>query len=298
MVLKPISYISINLGPNIGANDAIVGVRVVPEGRIDNVIYGRTLNPGEPDTGQAIIVERGNKLVFKVGRVKISLADVDRYSDPEPDGYLPLANTVWTWLQIPPFPEESFFRFVFAAARRLDVAHSLYRDALRDLVSHPNEPFIKSRTRIFGALGNVALMCIALGRVVRMTLDLNSRFNLNTAVPRELIDIGGKLQAIRNAFEHIDERAIGRAHQESPNDARSIFNQEDLLTSLTVRYAEHSLNLKTQVIPVLTAGRRFIYESISETGSSKTVTTPIEFGPFNGDKSETDSNTAISPFGK
>ena len=33
MVTEPITYIGVHLGPNVGADDTIVGVRVVPSGR-------------------------------------------------------------------------------------------------------------------------------------------------------------------------------------------------------------------------------------------------------------------------
>ena len=37
--------------------------------------------------------------------------------------------------------------------------------------------------------------------------------------------------AIRNAFEHIDERAVGKAHREGPKDAESVFGQSDFFCS-------------------------------------------------------------------
>ena len=67
-------------------------------------MYGRTLNYGERDNDEGILVEPGDTLIFPQGSVKVMLADVDRYSEPESDGYAPLANTVWTWLAIPPRP--------------------------------------------------------------------------------------------------------------------------------------------------------------------------------------------------
>ena len=41
MVIEDIAYISLNLGPDVGANDTIVGVRIVPTGREGNVVYAR-----------------------------------------------------------------------------------------------------------------------------------------------------------------------------------------------------------------------------------------------------------------
>ena len=65
-------------------------------------MYGRTLNPGEPDSGEGIPIEPGETLEFPVGSISVTMADVDYYAEPGPDGYSPVAGTVWTWLAIPP----------------------------------------------------------------------------------------------------------------------------------------------------------------------------------------------------
>ncbi len=54
---------------------------------IRSTVCGRTLNYGERDNGEAILVEPGDTLIFPQGSVKVMLADVDRYSEPESDGY-------------------------------------------------------------------------------------------------------------------------------------------------------------------------------------------------------------------
>ena len=97
MAIEPIAYIGLHLGPNPGTNDAVVGVRIVPTGREGNVVYARTLNADEPDTGERITLEVGEQLVLPRGSAKVSIADVDRYAEPEPDGYTAVTNTVWTW---------------------------------------------------------------------------------------------------------------------------------------------------------------------------------------------------------
>ena len=284
MIEEPITYISLNLGPDVGANDTIVGVRVVPDGRNGNEVYGRTLDSGEPDTGEGIILEAGDKLVFPPGSVKVTLQDVDRYADAELDGYAAVTNTVWTWLQIPPRPDDqAFFLYMLATSRRLDRAYALCVGALRELGQRADEPFISTRSRVFNALGNAESMCIALNRAIWMIRDAQARFPVKTAVPHEVADVQDAVRAIRNAFEHIDERAFGEARQETPAEAMSIFNQADLVTSRTIRYACHSLDMRMQVVPALVAARRFVYDVIAEAGITKTLNNSMEFGPFMDD---------------
>lgn len=283
MALEPIKYMSFNLGPDAGSNDMIVAVRVVPDGKKGDDVYGRTLNAGEPDTGEAIIVEPGNKLVFPAGTVKITLRDSDQYATPEPDGYAPVANTVWTWLQIPPSVNLAFFHYMLATARRLDTAHGLYVDVLRKLGSVTDEVFMRTRARTFDALGSADAMCIALNGAIRMIAEAKPRLSVKTRVPSTLRAVQEPVQAIRDAFEHIDERAFGGAHRETPIEAISIFNQDDLLTSGTLRYANRVLDIRTQVLPALIAARQFVYDVIAEPGTTKTVNQRIEVGPLTFD---------------
>lgn len=101
MIDKPITYLSVSPGPNAGDNDAWIGVRVVPVGRDGKSIFARTLNEGEPDSGEGIIVQPGDeRIVFPPGNLTITIKDIDRESRPGPDGYAAVSNTVWTWLTI------------------------------------------------------------------------------------------------------------------------------------------------------------------------------------------------------
>ena len=102
MSIGPITHMKLNLGPQVGEDDGIVDVRVVPIKREGRTVFVRTLNFGEPDNGEGITVEPGDTLLFQSGSMKITLTDVDRYCEPTPDGYASVANTVWSWLAIPP----------------------------------------------------------------------------------------------------------------------------------------------------------------------------------------------------
>ena len=281
MTIKPITYISFNLGPDMGIDDLLVGIRVISTGRDGRTVLGRTLNYGEMDSGEGIVLQPGERLLFPPGSVKATIQDIDRENTPGADGYAVIANTVWTWLQIGLSPDQSFFNYLFAAARRLDSAHALCVSAMSEFNNPPDESFIKYRARIYRALGNAELMCIALNRAYRMIKDIPAKFSAVTTVSNEVDTILPALTAIRDAFEHIDERAMGNVRHEQQTDALSIFNQTNFVTSGVLRYANYSLDLRLQVIPALIAGRKFILDvAIEKGGAAKTVNIPIWFGPL------------------
>ena len=275
--INPVTYISINLGPQVGVNDFLVGLRVVPAGREGNRVYGRTLNHGEPDSGEGISLKVGETLEFPPGSVSVTMADVDRYSEPGDDGYAPVTNTVWTWLQFPPRAQDGVFvNYLLAAARRLDSAHARCCGALNGLTKIPNDMGFRARETMFGALGEAESMCVALNRAIRMMVQAHETFSTSAQVPQEVEAIKECVLAIRNAFEHIDERAVGKSRRESRRDAMSVFDQTDFFTSGVLRYAKHSLDIRDEVLPAVIAGRRFIVEAATQAGLRKTYNDTIK----------------------
>ena len=278
MTIGPITYVSINLGPVVGANDFLAGVRVVPTGRNGNVVYGRSLNDGEPDSGEGISLEVGETLEFPPGSVSVTMADVDRYSEADDSGYAPVANAVWTWLAIPPREQDQVFvNYLEAMARRLDTAHVHCSGALGGLAKYPNERGFRAREARFDALGDAESMCVALSRAIGMIVGAPKTISAPSSVPQEVTAIKEAVLAIRNAFEHIDERAIGKAHREGPKDAKSVFDQSEFFRAGVLHYAGHTLDIRGDVIPALLAGRRFILETATRSGSTKTITVPIKW---------------------
>ena len=209
--------------------------------------------------------------------MQIFLEDLDRENRPGPDGYAPVSNTLWTWLTVGTPPDPALFRLLFAAARRLDTAHSLCVDVLGALTDRP-EPFIKARQRLFGALGIAELMCVALGRAVDMFQSIPSTFLPPVTLPKTLSVASPALREIRNAFEHIEDRAVGNVRGKPHDDALSIFDQRDFIASGVLRYASYSLDLRSDVVPMLVDSRRAVLEvAIAAAGEARTLNVPVDF---------------------
>ena len=278
--MEPITHISLNIGPTVGGDDCVVALRVVPDGRDGNTVHGRTLNFGEPDSGEAITVGSGEELVFRPGSVKVAIADVERFIALDPVSNT-ISNLVWSWLNIPPVPDPDFFNYSFAMARRIDRVYALHSSIMSDMNTNDDEPFVNNRARLFSTVGDVEIMCITMNRAIEMIKRAGDMISAATRVPAEVDAIHEALLAVRNAFEHIDERAIGKAIKEGPTDARSIFDQTSVIQSGVVSYAGQSLNLKTDVPPALDAARHFVRDVITERGTTKTASgTQIKFGPM------------------
>jgi hypothetical protein len=257
-----VRYLSINMTPEVGANDWLVAVRIVPDGRDGTKVYGRSLKAGEVDPDVPVIFDpnAGEELHFRPGSVQITIQDVDRMAKPGPDGYATISNTVWTWLSIGAPTAPTLFRFLLAASRRLDTAHSLYTQVEAALGGFSGAS-PHQREQLFAALGVSELLCVALGRAVDMLQKIPTTFSVDVQLPATITSKAFALREIRNAFEHIEDRALGKVRGKLDADALSIFDQGDLFTRGVLTYASHSLGLRSEVLPMLVHARRAAFET-------------------------------------
>ena len=123
-----IRYLGLTLTPEAGADDILVSVRIVPDGRDGDTIFARTLLPNESDTGASVIVDacKGEKLEFREGAILLTIQDVDRSASVDEYGYAPLTNTLWTWLSLGGSLPQAVYKLLPSVGRRLDASNILH----------------------------------------------------------------------------------------------------------------------------------------------------------------------------
>jgi hypothetical protein len=196
-----VRFLSTNVTPEVGANDGLVAVRVVPAGRDGTKVYGRTLKSGEIDPGVPVTYDpyAGEELHFRPGSIQITIQDIDRMTKPGPDGCATISNTMWTWLIVGGPTSLTLFRFLLAASRRLDTAHSLYTQVEAALGSISG-PYPNQREQTFAALGLSEVLCVALSRAVNILKRISTQFSVNLQLPPTITGKALALQEIRNGI--------------------------------------------------------------------------------------------------
>lgn len=259
-----------NEGNNQDQGDFLFGFRVVPIKREGNIVYARTLRRGEEDTGEAVHLEPGDQLVFPAGEIVVDSRDIDEYYNPKGlGGYRPVANTVWTWHRVAK-EQLGFFLFFFSLARRTDAAHALWASAIQARDKARQDEGISQRQGHFKALAAAKMAIVALGRCYRMVCGLIEKYCPELQVPDSVTKTLEAVQEMRNAFEHIDERAEGKVGRgKSHLDALTIFNQPDFVESSILRYKSYELDFETDVIAALVDCRELIMEAIDERAKQK-----------------------------
>jgi len=94
-----------------------------------------------------------------------------------------------------------------------------------------------------------------------MLQQIPTKFSVDLQLPATITRKALALREIRNAFEHIEDRALGKVRGKTDADALSIFDQRDLFTRGVLTYASHSLALRSEVLPMLVHARRAAFET-------------------------------------
>lgn len=258
IVLAAYSHTGLHTTPEPGpVSDLVHSMRIVPLRREGSTVYARTLRHGEEDDGRRVHVRPGDNLVLE--SVAVELDAIDANQESTESGYVPLTSVLSAWFSTNPqsWPE-ALIRYALAAARRLDMANELLIRvrAIEDEVNaNPDLPGPQIRRGIFTVVGNVELAVISLGRAIAMIASLPDKFALAHDIPQTLTDCLPALQAIRNAYEHIEDRAFGTVRDKESPVALSIFDYRDLLANDRIIYGEHTLDLAEEVPALLATAR-------------------------------------------
>lgn len=237
---------------NLGPDSAVEHVgRVVPAGSDENTVYLRTLRPDEEDSGEVVHVPAGKRIAFQAGDLSIDSEDIDAKSRKGRGGYAPIADTIWTWYRMAGAEDSSLLMLLLAAARRLDASHVFWSETMAALEKSRDLEGIERRATLFQALAMAEVTVISLSRAVAMIHRLESKFALGLQFPENFDSNGKALGRMRNALEHIDERAMNQAKDGTADSAMSIFVQPLFVEQGVLTYAGEGLAFATGVLNVL-----------------------------------------------
>jgi hypothetical protein len=267
----PLHSVTINTNPTVGDTTGfVVGIPVAEDRRDDSrqEIWLRTLRLSEGTQTRRVRAPWGYKVTFDAGAVVLEIEWIDRMFPPDADGYAPLTNTLWTWMNIGLAPEsEAVARYLLAAARRLDVAHRGFHRILDNLETfNRGAPGPQTRLALFEIVGEVEITIVALSRAVDMAVTLDQLAPIKTPSPARVIAMRETLTELRNAYEHIEDRAQGQVRSKPDPQALTIFDWSTLFQERAITYAGHRLALEDLPL-VLLDTRTFLKEAGAEAKS-------------------------------
>ena len=84
--MKPITHLSLNIFPDKDVDTTLLSLRVIPDGREGNTVFGRTLRCKEAADGMGVVVKGGEEFTIRAGQLVVELEHVDRLSEPRRGG--------------------------------------------------------------------------------------------------------------------------------------------------------------------------------------------------------------------
>ena len=234
----------LNLGPD---EELLLLGRLVPAGSDENTVFARSLRPGEEDTGETVHVPAGKRLMIRPGDLSFDSDEIDSRSPKGRAGYAPVADTIWTWYRIVGAKGQSLLMMLLAAARRLDATHVFWSATMDALEESATLAGIERRSTLFRALAMAEVTVISLSRAVAMLYHLEEKFSLGLQIPQEIESFKDTLRQMRNALEHIDDRAMGEAKDGTVDSAMSIFLQPLFVDNGVLTYAGKDVVVTTGV---------------------------------------------------
>ena len=233
---------------NLGPDDELLHLgRLVPAGSDENAVFARSPRPGEEDSGEAVHVPAGKRLVIRAGDLSFSSAEIDARSPKGRGGYAPVADTIWTWYRVRGAEDQRLLMLLLAAARRLDATHVFWSATMDALEEAGTLAGIERRSTLFRALAMAEVTVISLSRGVEMLYRLEQEFCIALQIPEKIDPFKEKLRRMRNALEHIDDRAMGEAKDGTADNAMSIFIQPHFVDKGVLTYAGEGVLFATEV---------------------------------------------------
>jgi hypothetical protein len=256
IVMEHISHISHHMTPE-GAEGYLLPQRVVPVREEGGKVFARTLRYGEPDDGRRAHVRPGDDLVFEDGALHLELDYVDEWEGAGVAGYVPLTPVLFTWMAFGTNHSVDKRRYLLAGARRLDLAQSLFQrvDELRQ--SDP-EGAPAVRRAVFELVGATELAVVSLSRAMDICMKAGTAIGATATVPPGLTSLCDAVREIRNAYEHIEDRALGNVFGSPHPDALTIFDHVRVVSDGVIAYGPYQLDLATDVPRIITAAREFL----------------------------------------
>lgn len=257
VVMTPISHSAVYSGET--GDNLMFSSRLVPNDAPGSN-NARVLRFGEHDDGRRVHVRPGGQVTFEPVTELLAINELESRGI---EGYVPITPVLFTWFAtVPDVPEERS-RYLLAAARRLDRAQSLFTQAASALDLEPTH-WPATRRALFEMIGIVELAVVSLSRAMDMCIRMRKLMGVATPVPDAVSTRMTAVTEIRNAYEHIEDRALGRVRNVPNEDAATIFEHTSLITDNVVTYGKYTLNLDSDVTEITDALRAFLLQATAD----------------------------------
>jgi len=175
-----------------------------------------------------------------------------------PDGYRPITDPQWVWGQILGMPSEEAWRLFWSAARRLDTGHRQI-ERIREAID--NLPAVGSpagRQAMQEVIGDAEMAIWALDKALDIAVGIPGRYRIAGPLPTIVVEKRPLVQALRDHYSHIDERALGKVKRKADPTAEDAFEYAAIFSRREFTDGKESLGLDQESTDLCIATRDYL----------------------------------------
>jgi hypothetical protein len=177
---------------------------------------------------------------------------------PRPDGYRPITDPQWVWGQMLGVPSEEAWRTFWSAARRLDTGHrqvERIRAAIEDL---PPLGSPAGRQAAQEVIGDAEMAVWAIDKALDIAVAIQGRYRIEGAFPSIIEEKRPLVEALRDHYSHIDERAYGKVKEKPDATAEEAFEFAAIISRREFTNGWEALGLDQEATDLCIATRDYL----------------------------------------
>lgn len=192
------------------------------------------------------------------------------------DGYRPISNSLWTWATVlGSFPSIEATRLLMAGARRLDSGHLQIERVRKGIEDMRPEGSVGFREDVHQIVGDAEAAVVALSKALNIAGSLSGRYGVQLTIPAVLVEQRPLLLRLRDHYEHIDERALGRVKNVASADAENAFEFPALFLDRKLTDGTDALDVDAEATGLCLAARGYLLGAWTElVAAARSTATP------------------------
>jgi hypothetical protein len=190
--------------------------------------------------------------------IEVPSAEARIEQPARPDGYRPITDPLWVWGRILGVPSDEAWRLFWSAARRLDTGHRQVERVREAIEVLPPTESPAGRQAVQEVIGDAESAIWALDKALDIAVGIPGRFRVAGALPKIIGEKRPLIQALRDHYSHIDERALGKVKEKADPTAEDAFEYAAIFTRHEFTDGTDSLGIDEEATDLCIATRDYL----------------------------------------
>jgi hypothetical protein len=188
----------------------------------------------------------------------IELGPARHLERPRADGYMPITDLLWVRGRMLGVPSDEAWRLFWSAARRLDGGHRQVERIRKALEGLPPTESPAGRQAMQEVVGDAEMAIWAIDKALDITVRIQGAYRIAGKFPTIIQEKRPLVEALRDHYSHIDDRALGKVKGEPDPSAEDAFEFAPMFSSREFTDGHGSLGVDGEATELCDATRDYL----------------------------------------